>query len=283
MAMESEPVETQLARAAEAIRRADALLICAGAGMGVDSGLPDFRGTTGFWQAYPAFARLGLRFEELANPAWFESDPHLAWGFYGHRLNLYRQTTPHRGFGRLRRWAASKRGGGFVFTSNVDGQFQKAGFADDRVAECHGSIHHFQCAVPCSGAIRPAPPEAIRVDEHTMRGADPVPRCPRCGGVARPNVLMFDDPNWLGGRTGAQFERYDRWLRDLGAATLAVVECGAGSAVPTVRRASERAARRDGATLVRINPREPGVPRGHVGLALSAGEGLQRLDELGAV
>src|SRR4051794_18199581 len=46
-----------LDRAAQAIAAADALLIGAGAGMGVDSGLPDFRGNQGFWKAYPAYAR----------------------------------------------------------------------------------------------------------------------------------------------------------------------------------------------------------------------------------
>lgn len=45
------PSNIQLA--AEAIRNADAILIGAGAGMGVDSGLPDFRGNDGFWKAYP--------------------------------------------------------------------------------------------------------------------------------------------------------------------------------------------------------------------------------------
>lgn len=57
-----------IVRAAEAVRSAEALLVCAGAGMGVDSGLPDFRGPEGFWRAYPAARRLGLRFEELADP-----------------------------------------------------------------------------------------------------------------------------------------------------------------------------------------------------------------------
>ena len=47
-------------RAADAIRTAEALLICAGAGMGVDSGLPDFRGPEGFWRAYPAAALIVL-------------------------------------------------------------------------------------------------------------------------------------------------------------------------------------------------------------------------------
>ena len=82
--------------AAEVILDADALLIGAGAGMGVDSGLPDFRGPEGFWRAYPAFR--GRRFEEVSNPVWFQRDPEQAWGFFGHRLNLYRATAPHAGF-----------------------------------------------------------------------------------------------------------------------------------------------------------------------------------------
>jgi NAD-dependent SIR2 family protein deacetylase len=50
-------LEQELRRAAEATRSAQALLIAAGAGMGVDSGLPDFRGPEGFWKAYPPFSR----------------------------------------------------------------------------------------------------------------------------------------------------------------------------------------------------------------------------------
>src|SRR4028118_1532836 len=93
-----------IARAAQVIAQADALLITAGAGMGVDSGLPDFRGNEGFWKAYPPLQRLGISFVEMANPRWFHDDPHLAWGFYGHRLQLYRDTTPHQGFPILLEW-----------------------------------------------------------------------------------------------------------------------------------------------------------------------------------
>ena len=94
-------LDEEVARAAQAIEQADGLLVTAGAGMGVDSGLPDFRGDQGFWSAYPPYAKLGLSFVDLANPRWFQQDPALAWGFYGHRLNLYRTTRPHEGFGRL--------------------------------------------------------------------------------------------------------------------------------------------------------------------------------------
>jgi NAD-dependent SIR2 family protein deacetylase len=109
--------------------------------MGVDSGLPDFRGVQGFWRAYPPYARLGLGFADLADPRRFRDVPALAWGFYGHRLRPYRRTRPHRGFALLVRWAARMPRCGFVSTSSVGGQFQRAGFGPDRVIEAHGSIH----------------------------------------------------------------------------------------------------------------------------------------------
>src|SRR5512143_2133761 len=77
--------------AAAEVRRAGALVVTAGAGMGGDSGLPDFRGDAGFWKAYPPYERLGLSFVDAANPAHFEADPPFGWGFYGHRTNLYRR------------------------------------------------------------------------------------------------------------------------------------------------------------------------------------------------
>src|SRR5262249_3571954 len=101
--------------AADAIAGAEALLIGAGAGMGVDSGLPDFRGQEGFWKAYPPLR--GQLFSELSTPHWFHTDPSLAWGFFGHRLNLYRAAVPHDGFTVLRRWAERMPLGSFVFTN----------------------------------------------------------------------------------------------------------------------------------------------------------------------
>ena len=183
-------MNTSLERAAHAIQNAHYLLFSAGAGMGVDSGLPDFRGTEGFWRAYPPFQRLGLEFQEVANPRWFLSDPQLAWGFYGHRFNLYRAATPHAGFAILKRWSEAKPAR--VFTSNVDGHFQRCGFAEEAVCEVHGSLLHLQCVRPCSSAIWEAGDLHIDVDENTFRAKGELPRCPQCGALARPNVLMFD-------------------------------------------------------------------------------------------
>jgi len=272
-------IDDKLRKAAEATSTADALLIAAGAGMGVDSGLPDFRGTQGFWRAYPVIAKLGLSFEEMANPAWFRDDPALAWAFYGHRLTLYRNTVPHTGFGRLLEIGKSKPRGYFVFTSNVDGHFQKAGFSPDRIVECHGSIHHFQCAAPCTDEIWDAEGEVVRIDAENFRALAPLPKCRNCSELARPNILMFRDWSWLSQRTDQQRKSFSAWLDELSeeSAKVAVIELGAGEAVPTVRYTSERVVQRLDGRLIRINLREDSVPNGHIGLPLGAAEGIQRM------
>jgi NAD-dependent SIR2 family protein deacetylase len=276
--MSAEVLEPILERAAEVIENAQSMLITAGAGMGVDSGLPDFRGPEGFWKAYPAIAKLGLSFSQMANPAWFETDPGLAWAFYGHRLHLYRRTVPHEGFQLLLNAAARKTKSYFVFTSNVDGQFHKAGFAPDRIVECHGSIHHLQCTQNCSNSIGDASSTDVTVDETRFCATGALPRCKHCGELARPNILMFGDAIWQSDRSQAQETHFNSWIRKLDInSRLVIVEIGAGSAIPTVRHTSEYVAKSMGGTLIRINPREPEVPRGHLSIPLNAAAGLQRI------
>ncbi|HTZ19810.1 MAG TPA: Sir2 family NAD-dependent protein deacetylase [Opitutaceae bacterium] len=274
------PSDESIHRAAAAVAAAEALVICAGAGMGVDSGLPAFRGNEGFWQAYPPAAKLGLSFADLANPACFDRDPARAWGFYGHRYELYRATAPHAGFAILHQWADRMPRGCFVFTSNVDGQFQKAGFTEDGMVECHGSLQHQQCVKPCCAATWPTPEGTqFTVDPATLQAQDELPRCPMCGGLARPNVLMFGDGAWNPGRTAAQQIKFRLWLRRLARGKLLVVEAGAGTAIPTVRQTAEQLAEAAGTPLIRINPHEAYGPPGTISLAENAYTALTKIDE----
>ena len=260
-------------RCAGEIARSSGLLITAGAGMGVDSGLADFRGAEGLWRAYPPLKQAGLRFEEIANPQAFERDPELAWGFYGHRLQCYREAMPHHGFTILREIAARLPDGAFVLTSNVDGHFQKAGFSGESVYEVHGSIHYLQCAVPCSDDIWSADGFDPVVDSAACRLTSPLPCCPRCGGLARPNILMFGDCNWLQWRSGSQEARFTAWRSAVSKPV--VIELGAGTSVATIRIMGERS----GYPIIRVNPRDPEVPASrHIGVpmgALAALEGIR--------
>lgn len=258
------------------LRAADGLLVTAGAGMGIDSGLPDFRGPGGFWSVYPALGRARIAFESVANPATFECDPRLAWGFYGHRLGLYRQTTPHAGFRMLLDMAQGMRRGIRVFTSNVDGQFQKAGFAADQVCEIHGSIHHLQCTTGCRERIWPADGFQPEIDAENCRLLGELPHCPHCGALARPNILMFNDWGWLERRTTLQYQGLQQWLTTV--ERLVCIEIGAGTNIPTVRYFSEEC----GGKLIRINPGEPEVvnPAAGIGLALGGLAGITLLSQV---
>lgn len=270
---------SEIARAAELIAGADALIIAAGAGMGVDSGLPDFRGKEGFWNAYPSFRSAGLEFYDIASPAAFESLPRLAWGFYGHRLAMYRATAPHRGFELLNRWTHEMPLGGWVFTSNVDGQFQKAGFDPARIYECHGSIHHLQCLEPCCDEIWSADQVHPEIDEGNCELTSAFPRCPRCGEMARPNILMFGDWGWVGHRSATQARKLEHWLCQVSRPV--VIEIGAGRAIPSVRSFSQRVVGQFGGRLVRINPDDPQVSSSmDVGLQMPGLPCLLAIDEI---
>jgi NAD-dependent SIR2 family protein deacetylase len=273
------PDRDAVAQAAALICRADGLVIAAGAGMGVDSGLPDFRGNAGFWRAYPALAAHGAAFMDIASPLAFHEAPRRAWGFYGHRLALYRRTVPHAGYGLLRRWGGAMAQGCRVFTSNVDGQFQTAGVPPLHVDECHGSIHRLQCLQGCTDAVWPAAGFEPEVDTTRCELVGPLPTCPHCGGIARPNILMFNDGDWIGTRHERQAARLRRWTEHTRRPV--VVEIGAGLNIPTVRRFSERMVQQRHASLIRINPREHDI--GSLPGVGIAGGALQVLAAIGAL
>ena len=204
-----------------AIADSDAILIGAGAGMGVDSGLPDFRGEPWVLAGLSAVRAAGARLCLAGEPALV---------CRGSRAGLGLLRTPDgalppdhaspgvrdsAGLGRPK-----ARRGGFVFTSNVDGHFQRSGFAPEQIVEVHGSFDGMQCTSDCGVGIFPGEPIRVEIDPETMRAVPRLPECPRCGALARPNILMFGDFGWKSTRTDAQMRRLGSWLGALGGAKL---------------------------------------------------------------
>ncbi len=291
------------------IENSEAILITAGAGMGVDSGLPDFRGNKGLWKAYPPIKELGLSFSDMANPIWFEDNPELAWAFYGHRLNLYRDTIPHDGFKMLLDLVKEKKDNYFIFTSNVDGQFQKAGFNKNKIYEVHGSIHYLQCSNDClsnsrinvlnkniekyqkDGIVTGTPSfsldcfsqiwkneENIEVNMEKFESLN-IPLCPQCGEVARPNILMFGDWSWNAKRAISQEHKYNTWRIRNFTKRIAIIEIGAGLTIPTVRLEGENIVKyHKNATLIRINSEDFEINKNiGISIALTGLEGIKSI------
>lgn len=272
-------MKNDLNYAVELIQKADGILITAGAGMSVDSGLPDFRSVGGFWNAYPMFEAHGISFEQIATPMAYEQNPELAYWFYGHRLLQYRQTTPHEGYQILKRWAESKPHGYFVFTSNVDGHFQKAGFDEGRIYEVHGTLERLQCIHDCRDLSWSAAEFQPVVDNDNLRLLNEPPKCHYCHRNARQNVLMFDDWFYSSSYQNLKRHKLELWLKQV--ENLVVIELGAGKAIPTVRRFSERTAKAKKGGFIRINPMDAGVPKMHfLSLEMKTLEALTALDKL---
>ena len=159
-----------------------------------------------------------------------------------------------------------------VFTTNVDGHFQKAGFEPEQIIECHGSIHHLQCVHGCDGSIWAADAFEPEVDDARCLLVNAPPRCSRCGALARPNILMFDDADWLPGRSDAQQRNLALWLND--PEGLVILEVGAGTTVATARYFSSQVATQLKSPLLRINPQEAELPADVSGVALPLGAEL---------
>jgi NAD-dependent SIR2 family protein deacetylase len=107
----------------------------------------------------------------------------------------------------------------------------------------------------------------------------PLPKCTNCGLIARPNILMFGDWNWISYRSVEQGSRLDVWMEtmiDLDARVV-IIEMGAGHAVPSVRLQSQSAFQKLNASFIRINPRDFDVPEGAIGIPLGAKEGLEMI------
>ena len=179
----------------------------------------------------------------------------------------------------LKRWAEAKSHGYFVFTSNVDGHFQKAGFDDSHVYEVHGTLERLQCVNNCLGLSWSASSFQPVVDNENLCLTSEKLHCPYCGGFARQNVLMFNDWSYASQYQDFKKVRLESWLKEV--QNLVVIELGAGKAIPTVRRFSERMAKAKKGGFIRINPQDAGVPKMHfLSLEMKALDALKASDRL---
>lgn len=159
-----------------AIRTANKVAILTGAGVSAESGVPTFReAQTGLWAEY--------RPEELATSQAFYNNPQRVWDWYQWRRDLIGKVEPNPGHYALAKMEQSLEAGQASFTlitQNVDGLHEQAG--SQNVIELHGNIQRTKC-YDCEAIVSAWDP------------ADkPVPHCPNCNGLLRPDVVWFGEP-----------------------------------------------------------------------------------------
>lgn len=158
---------------------AGGMVFFGGAGVSTESGIPDFRSSDGlFAQKYPYPP------EHMVSRSFFEAHPREFYDFYCDRM-IALDAQPNQAHRKL---AELERSGTLsaVITQNIDGLHQKAGSAS--VFELHGSVLRNRCQ-GCAAAYSVEQLLALR-----EQAPDGVPRCPACGGVVKPDVVLYEEP-----------------------------------------------------------------------------------------
>ena len=235
------------------IEGAEAIAVFAGAGMGVDSGLEQYRGADGLWTKCILINYKEIPYKDLLCHESFDTMPEQSWAFIAYLIDKYKHTIPHKGFEILLDLVKGKEY--FIVTSNCDEQFQKAGFDTDKIWECHGSIFNMQCMDILERNIYITP--ALEVDTERMILLSDVPKCPVCGLNCRPNMYLFYDWFWVSNNSVAQQIKYNKWHKETKACRkkIVVLEIGAGKTIDTVRKAARSFTGED-IPLIRVNPND---------------------------
>ncbi len=163
--------EQKLGRLADALVEKRGGVALTGAGISVDSGIPDFRSPGGLWERFDPM--------EYGTIEAFRSDPERVWTMLAELDGLLEAAQPNPGHLAL---AELERLGvlGGIITQNVDNLHQKAG--SERVVEFHGNGSRLRC-LSCD--------HIEGADER--RGDELPPRC-GCGQVLKPDVVLFGEP-----------------------------------------------------------------------------------------
>ena len=132
-----------------------------------------------------------------------------------------------------------------------------------------------QCLSKCGVNTFSADPYSLNIDHQTMSAIPPLPKCPRCGAMARPNILMFGDWGWDSSHAETQQQQLRSWLASLAGAPLVVVECARAPRFPPCGSPARTSLAATSATLIRINPREPEVPEDQISLTMGAYDALR--------
>jgi len=167
-------MDSEVTALAARIAKAERLTILTGAGVSAASGVPTFRGQEGLWRQY--------RPEDLATPQAFARDPLLVWEWYACRRERLAACRPNAAHDVIAAW--SQRSGCRVITQNVDDLHIRAGTRS--LIRIHGSIWELSCWQSCAQGATPWRDETIRFESLP-------PRCPYCGGMARPAVVWFGE------------------------------------------------------------------------------------------
>ena len=166
-------------RLKEILDSSENIVFFGGAGVSTESNIPDFRSEQGLYHAKQAY---GYAPEEILSHTFFMQHTEVFFDYYKHNL-IYRDAQPnkaHLALAYLEQEGKLKA----IVTQNIDGLHQKAG--SRKVYELHGSVLRNHC-MDCGAAYD----LDYTLDPAHCRGS--IPHCPKCGGVIKPDVVLYEE------------------------------------------------------------------------------------------
>lgn len=165
----------KIERLSEILRDSSNIVFFGGAGVSTASDIPDFRSSNGLFSK-----KLNRSFtpEQLVSHTFFVRYPEEFFDFYKKHL-VYPQAKPnncHMALAKLEEMGKLKA----IVTQNIDGLHQAAG--SKNVYELHGSVHRNYC-IKCHAFY----------DADYILKAEGVPKCDKCGGVVKPDVVLYEE------------------------------------------------------------------------------------------
>lgn len=168
----------------------DSIVFFGGAGVSTESGIPDFRSQDGLYSQqwkYPP--------ETIISRSFFDANPVEFYRFYREKLIIknIRPNTAHFQLAKMEEKGKLKA----VMTQNIDGLHQKAGSRN--VFELHGSTLRNFC-MDCGAEY------GIDFIAESENSPDKLPRCAKCGGLVKPDVVLYEeslDQNVINGAVNA--------------------------------------------------------------------------------
>ncbi len=165
----------------ELVKEANYVVVFTGAGLSTESGIPDFRSSSGL---YLSGQFEGYTPEQILSARFFRTNKPIFFAFYKQRIMSMADKQPNRAHLALQQLEVRGKLKA-VINQNIDNLLQRAGVKN--VFDLHGNISQFRCISACGTPHTQE--EFIRLLE-----TEQVPRC-ECGGVIRPNTVLFDE--WL--------------------------------------------------------------------------------------
>lgn len=233
--MEEAEIIRQAGRVLRRMEGRRRLLFITGAGLSAEAGLPTYRGVGGLYAN--ASTEHGMPIEQVLSGPMFQSRPDLTWEHIARLERRVRGVTPSEAHRLIA--ALESRFEVVVLTQNVDGLHRAAGSRE--VIDIHGDCRELACTA-CSHRERRA----------TYEGLTLPPQCPRCGSLARPDVVLFEEMLPL--------DKVARFERELSRGFDAYFSIGTSSLFPYISQPMLDASRR-GRLTVEINPEPTPISR----------------------